>query len=102
MVAGIVGLLVLLLLFFFVRACNNTRHEDALKRLQPPGLRRSATESRQTGESFFKQMDSAGSTSPTELYQSILSFKGAADQSLKQAQDARASPATWRPPTSRC
>ena len=33
-------------------------------------------ESQQTGASFFKQMDRAGSTSPTELYQSILGVQG--------------------------
>ena len=31
MVAGIVGVVILLLLFFVVRACNNTRHDNALR-----------------------------------------------------------------------
>ena len=85
MIAGIVGLLVLLLLFFGVRACNNSRHKDALReyynrvtadRERVPADRRE----------FFKQMDRASSPSATELYQSILGYKGSAEQSLKQAQ----------------
>jgi hypothetical protein len=85
MIAGIVGLLVLLLLFFGVRACNNSRHKNALRDYTRQ-VNAIGTESQQTGQSFFKQMDGAQSTSPTELYQSILGFKGSADQSLKQAQ----------------
>ena len=85
MIAGIVGLLVLLLLFFGVRACNNSRHKDALREYTNR-VTQIGTESQQNGESFFKQMDGASQTSPNELYQSILSFKGSADQQLKQAQ----------------
>jgi hypothetical protein len=68
-----------------VRACSNSRHKDALRdyNRQVSGI---ATESRQTGEQFFKQMGSAGQTSAPELYQAILGFKGSADQSLKQAR----------------
>jgi hypothetical protein len=86
MVAGIVGAVILLLLFFLVRACNETRHENALKdyNRQVAGI---ATESRQTGEQFFKQMEQADSTSPAELYQAILGFRGSAQTSLKQGQD---------------
>jgi hypothetical protein len=85
MIAGIFGLLILLVLFFGVRACSNSRHKDALRdyNRQVSGI---ATESRQTGEQFFKQMGSAGQTSAPELYQAILGFKGSADQSLKQAR----------------
>jgi hypothetical protein len=86
LVAGIMGVVILLLLFLLVRACNNTRHENALRdyNRQVSGL---ATASRQTGDQFFKQVDAAASTSPAELYQSILSYKGEADNTLKQAQE---------------
>jgi hypothetical protein len=85
MIAGIVGLLVLLLLFFGVRACNNSRHKDAL-RDYTSRVTAIGTESQGQGGQLFKAMDGAAQTSPTELYQSVLSIKGSADQSLKQAQ----------------
>jgi hypothetical protein len=86
MVAGLVGVVILLLLFFLVRACNNTRKENALRdyNRQVSGL---ATASSQTGEQFFKQIDAAANTSPAELYQSILGHKGEAENTLKQAQE---------------
>ena len=87
MVAGIVGVVILLLLFFVVRACNNTRQRRtrcATTTARSPG---SATASQQTGDQFFKQMDAAAQTSPAELYQSILGYKGEADNTLKQAQE---------------
>ena len=86
MVAGIVGVVILLILFFAVRACNNTRRDNALRdyNRQVSGL---ATTSQQTGEQFFKQMDNATATSPAELYQAILGYKGEADNTLKQAQE---------------
>jgi hypothetical protein len=85
MIAGIVGLLILLLLFFGVRACNNSRHKNAL-RDYTSRVTQIGTESQQQGEAFFKAMDGAAQTSDTELYQAILGYKGSADQSLKQAQ----------------
>ncbi len=89
MVAGIVGVVILLILFFAVRACNNTRRDNALRdyNRQVSGL---ATTSQQTGEQFFKQMDNATATSPAELYQAILGYKGEADNTLKQAQELNA------------
>src|SRR5690348_6859294 len=85
MIAGIVGLLILLLLFFGVRACNNSRHKNALRDYTAK-VTQIGSESQGQGEQFFKAMDGAQQTSPTELYQSVLSIKGSADQSLKQAQ----------------
>ena len=85
MIAGIVGLLILLLLFFGVRACNNSRHKNALRDYTTK-VTQIGTESQQQGETFFKAMEGAGQTSPTELYQNVLGIKGSADQSLKQAQ----------------
>ncbi len=85
MIAGIVGLLILLLLFFGVRACNNSRHKNAL-RDYTSRVTAIGTESQGQGDQLFKAMDGAAQTSPTELYQNVLSIKGSADQSLKQAQ----------------
>jgi hypothetical protein len=86
MVAGIAGAVILLILFFLVRACNNTRTENALRdyNRQVSGL---ATASSQTGDQFFKQLDGAAQTSQAELYQAILGYKGEADNTLKQAQE---------------
>jgi hypothetical protein len=85
MIAGIFGVLIILVLFFLVRACNNTRNDNALRDYNRQ-VSQIGTESRQTGEQFFKQMNGAGSTSPPELYQAILGYKGSAEQSLKQAR----------------
>jgi hypothetical protein len=85
MIAGIVGLLILLLLFFGVRACNNSRHKNAL-RDYTSRVTQIGTESQGQGDQFFKAMDGAAQTSPTELYQNVLGIKGSADQSLKQAE----------------
>jgi hypothetical protein len=85
-VALVAGVVVLLLLFFVVRSCSNTRTDNALKdyNRQVAGI---ATNSRQTGESLFKALGTAGSGSPAELYTQINSFKATAQQSLDQAQD---------------
>lgn len=85
-VAVVVGAILLFVLFFIVRACNDTRHDNALKdyNRQVAGI---ATSSRQTGESLFKALDGAGSTSPQDLYQQIIAMKSSADGALKQAQD---------------
>ena len=76
MVAGILGAIILLLLFFGVRACNNTRRDRTPCVTTTARSPASATASRQTGEEFFKQMDSASSQSPQELYQQILGCTG--------------------------
>ena len=84
-----------------MRACNDTRHENALKdyNRQVSGI---GTESQQTGEQLFKRLGAAGAGSPTELYQSILALKGSADQSLKQAQALSVPGRHDAPRSSRC
>jgi len=86
MVAVIVGALLLLVLIFVVRACNNSRHKEALRNynLQVSGI---ATESRQTGEQFFEEMNRGGAQAPTDLYGQVIQFKNSADKSLAQARD---------------
>lgn len=86
MVAGIAAAVILLLLFFLVRACNNTRRDNALRDYNRQ-VSELATASHQTGEEFFKQLDQAGAQSPAELYQSILGWRGQADNTLKQARE---------------
>ncbi len=85
MVAVVVGLLILILLFVVVRACNDRRHENALKdyNLQVGGI---ATQSRQTGEELFKALSAGGDQSAQDLYTQINSLRGTAEASLKQAQ----------------
>ena len=85
MIAGVVGAFLLLLLFFFVKACNDKRHDNALKDYNRQ-VANIGTQSRQTGEEFFKQLNQAGAQSPTELYGAIVGYKGAAETSLKQAK----------------
>jgi hypothetical protein len=85
MIAGIVGAVILLLLFFFVKACNDKRHDNALKDYNRQ-VANIGTQSRQTGDEFFKQLNQATAQSPSELYGAIVGYKGAADTSLKQAR----------------
>jgi hypothetical protein len=85
MIAGIVGAVVLLLLFFFVKACNDKRHDNALKDYNRQ-VANIGTQSRQTGAEFFKQLGAGGDQSASQLYGAIVGFKGAADTSLKQAR----------------
>jgi hypothetical protein len=85
MIAGVVGVVVLLVLFFVVKACNDTRHDNALKDYNRQ-VSNIGTQSRQTGEEFFKQLGQATAQSPSELYAAIVADKGAADTSLKQAR----------------
>jgi hypothetical protein len=85
MIAGVVGAVLLLVLFFVVRACNDTRHDNALKDYNRQ-VSNIGTQARQTGEEFFKQLGQATAQSPSELYAAIVADKGAADTSLKQAR----------------
>jgi hypothetical protein len=85
MIAGVIGAVLLLVLFFVVKACNDTRHDNALKDYNRQ-VSNIGTQSRQTGEEFFKQLDQATAQSPSELYGAIVGYKGAADTSLKQAR----------------
>ena len=76
----------LLALVFVVRACNNSRHKEALRNynLQVSGI---ATESRQTGEQFFEAMNQGGSQAPADLYGQVIQLKNSADKSLAQARE---------------
>jgi hypothetical protein len=85
MIAGVVGAVLLLVLFFAVRACNDKRHDNALKDYNRQ-VSNIGTQSRQTGDQFFKQLDQATAQSPSELYGSIVQYKGSAETSLKQAR----------------
>jgi hypothetical protein len=85
MIAGVVGVVLLLVLFFVVKACNDTRHDNALKDYNRQ-VSNIGTQSRQTGEEFFKQLNQATAQSQSELYGAIVGYKGAADTSLKQAR----------------
>lgn len=86
MIAGIVGVLILLALFFLVRACNNTRHDNALRDYNRQ-VTQIATQSRDTGGEFFEQLNQAQQQSGNDLYQAILGHKGQAEVALKQARD---------------
>jgi len=85
-VAVVAGAVLLFLLFFVVRACNNGRHDNALKDYNRQ-VSNIATASTQTGESLFKALDASGNASANDLYQQIIAMKSSADGTLKQAQD---------------
>jgi hypothetical protein len=86
MVAVILGAALLVVLFAVVSACNDRRHENALRDYNRR-VSNLAVESRNTGREFFRQMEGANSQAPQDLYQQIISFKNTADQSLTQARD---------------
>jgi hypothetical protein len=86
MVAVILGAVLLLVLILVVRACNDSRHKEALRNynLQVSGI---ATESRQTGDQFFEAMTQGGQQAPADLYGQVIQFKNSADKSLAQARE---------------
>ena len=86
MVAVILGAVLLLVLILVVRACNDSRHKEALRNynLQVSGI---ATESRQTGDQFFEAMNQGGQQAPADLYGQVIQFKNSADKSLAQARE---------------
>ena len=93
--------LLLLVLIFVVRACNNSRHKDALRNynLQVSGI---ATESRQTGEQFFEAMNQGGAQAPADLYQQIDPVQELGRQVARAGARPGRARTTWRRPSSRC
>jgi hypothetical protein len=85
LIALALGVFVLFVLVFAVRACNNSRHKDALREYNRQASN-IAIESRQTGDELFRALEQGGSQSPQALYAQILSYKGTAENQLKQAQ----------------
>jgi hypothetical protein len=85
-VAVVAGAVLLFLLFFIVRSCNDSRHKTALKDYNRQ-VSNIATESSQTGDTLFKALGASGEGSPSDLYQQIVAMKSSADGTLKQAQD---------------
>jgi hypothetical protein len=69
-----------------IKACSNSRHKSALQDYTRQ-VNNIATASAQTGDNFFRTMDSADNQSPEDLQQSISSFKVQAENHLKEAQD---------------
>jgi len=82
-----ITVLVLFLLFFFVRSCADSRKENALKdynREVSSIMRESDT---QVGEPFFQLLGQAGSESPQDLQTNIAGYRVQADAQLKQARN---------------
>jgi hypothetical protein len=84
-IAIALGVFVLFIIVIAVRACGNSRHKDALREYNRQASN-IAIESRQTGEELFRTLEQGGSQSPQALYAQILSYKGTAENQLKQAQ----------------
>jgi hypothetical protein len=84
-VAGAVLLVVVILLGLVVKSCRSSQHENALKEYnrQVTGI---ATQSAETGTSFFGLLNKAGNQQSQELQGSILSLKVQADKALDQAR----------------
>jgi hypothetical protein len=86
MVAVVVGAILLVALFLVVKACNDRRHENALRDYNRQ-VSNIGVESRNTGTEFFRLMERGSEQAPQDLYQQIVSFRNTANQSLTQAQD---------------
>ncbi len=79
-------ILLLVLLFFVVRSCANTREENALKdynREVSSIIRESDT---QVGAPFFELLGQAGDESPQDLQTNISGYRVQAEAQLKQAR----------------
>jgi len=85
-VAVVAGVVLLFILFWIVRGCNDRRHDAALKDYNRQ-VSNISTASTQTGEQLFKSLGEAGQASGNDLYQTIIGLKSSADGTLKQAQD---------------
>ena len=77
--------LVVLVLGFLVKSCNETRSQNALREYNSR-VSELAVKSRETGDQFFKAMGQGASQSPQELYTQIVGWKNDAETSLTQAK----------------
>jgi hypothetical protein len=85
-VALVGGILVLLLLIFFVNSCRDSQRENALKDYNRQ-LSTIATDSaRQVGAPFFQLLEEGGGGQPQELQTDISSFRVTAEQQYEQAR----------------
>ncbi len=82
-----IGLIVIvLLLLFVVRSCQNSAKENSLKDYNREVSTIAGESSSQIGTEFFKLLSDGGSDSPQDLQSAISSFKVSADQQLTQAE----------------
>ena len=101
MIAGVVGAVLLLILFFAVKACNNTRHDNALKDYNRQ-VANIGTASRQTGEQFFKTLGAEGSKDADRALRVDPRLQGRGGDRAQAGPGAQRPRRHDRPPTSRC
>ena len=65
------------------------RHENALQGLQPPGLQHRHRVARRPARSSSRALERAATSRRRTLYAQIISYKGTAENSLKQAQELK-------------
>jgi hypothetical protein len=85
-VALIGGILVLLLLLFFVNSCRDRQRENALKDYNRQLSTIATDSSNQVGKPFFQLLEEGGGAQPQELQTEISSFRVAAEQQYEQAK----------------
>jgi hypothetical protein len=84
-VAGVVGVLFLVLLAIVVNSCRNSQHENALKEYNREVSTIAQDSAQQVGSQFFQLLGQQQGQQPQDLQSAISSFRVQAEQQRRQA-----------------
>jgi hypothetical protein len=84
-IAGAIGLVLLLALFFLVKSCRDSQRENALKDYNRQISAIGDESSRQVAAPFFALLTEGGTDSPQDLQTNISGFRVQAEQQYEQA-----------------
>jgi hypothetical protein len=85
-VAGVVGLIVVVLIVLGIRSCVNSQHQDSLRSYNTNASSIIQASDGQVGTPFFQYLSQAGGKSPLDVEVQINQYRATAEQQLKQAQ----------------
>jgi hypothetical protein len=85
-VAGVVGLIVLVLIVLGIRSCVNSQHQDALRSYNTNVSSIVQASDSQVGAPFFQYLSQAAGKSPLDVEVQINQFRITAEQQAKKAQ----------------
>jgi hypothetical protein len=85
-VAGVVGLIVVVLIVLGIRSCVNSQHQDSLRSYNTNVSSIVQASDGQVGTPFFQYLSQAGGKSPLDVEVQINQYRATAEQQLKQAQ----------------
>jgi hypothetical protein len=85
-VAVVGGILILLLLLFFIDSCRDSQRENALKDYNRQLSTIATDSSRQVGAPFFQLLSEGGASQPQDLQTQISGYRVQAEQQYEQAR----------------